>query len=152
MNKKHFSHATALPYNTGRTLVTLLRDESPAASERILQILQEKKSADMRKMMDQVVRYLQLTFSVPASTASGERSFSALRRVETVLCNRMTQRRVTHLLLLHVHKKAAELHLDAVMKKFVSRTAERNSDLRPPLTSPAQHPLVMPSMKIVNLR
>ncbi|KAH7941212.1 hypothetical protein HPB49_011124 [Dermacentor silvarum] len=51
-----------------------------------------------------------------------------------------------------VHKKrAAELHLDALMKEFVSRTA--SSDLRPPLTtSPAQHPLVMLAMKLVKLR
>ncbi|KAH7965923.1 hypothetical protein HPB49_012138 [Dermacentor silvarum] len=79
----------------------------------------------MRKMMDQVVRYLQLVFSVLASAASGERSFSALRRVNTFLRNRMTQMRLTHLLLLHVHKKrAVELHWDAVMREFVSRTAE----------------------------
>ncbi|CAN7983570.1 unnamed protein product [Ixodes hexagonus] len=108
-------------------LPTLLRDEGPAASERILQILQGK-SADLQEMMDQVVRYLQLVFSVPASAASGERSFSALRRVKTFLRNRMTQRRLTHLLLLHVHKKrAAELQLDAVMREFVCRTAERTS-------------------------
>ncbi|KAH9361709.1 hypothetical protein HPB48_005138 [Haemaphysalis longicornis] len=73
-------------------------------------------------MMNQVVRYLQLVFSVPASAASGERSFSALRRVKTFLRNRMTQRRLTHLLLLHVHKKRA-----AVMREFVCRTAERTS-------------------------
>lgn len=36
-------------------LPTLLRYEGPAASERIVHILQGK-SADMRKMMDQVVR------------------------------------------------------------------------------------------------
>ncbi|KAH7979585.1 hypothetical protein HPB49_009986 [Dermacentor silvarum] len=58
-------------------LPTLLRDGGPPASERILQILLGK-SADMRKMMDQVVQYLQLVFSAPASTVSGERSFSAL--------------------------------------------------------------------------
>ncbi|KAH7966797.1 hypothetical protein HPB49_019603 [Dermacentor silvarum] len=50
---------------------TLLRDKRPAASERISRILQ-RKSADMRKMMDEVVRYLQLVFSVPVSAASGE--------------------------------------------------------------------------------
>ncbi|KAH9383388.1 hypothetical protein HPB48_024618 [Haemaphysalis longicornis] len=78
--------------------------------------------------MDQVVRYLQLVFSVPASAASGERSFSALRRVKTFLRDRMTLMRLTHLLLLHVHKKrAAELQLDAVMREFVCRTAERTS-------------------------
>ncbi|XP_077499735.1 uncharacterized protein LOC144110590 [Amblyomma americanum] len=108
-------------------LPTLLRNQGPAASERILQILQGK-SADMREMMDQVVRYLQLVFSVPASAASGERSFSALRRVKTFLRSRMTQRRLTHLLLLHVHKRrAADLQLDVIMKEFVSRTAERTA-------------------------
>ncbi|KAH7978899.1 hypothetical protein HPB49_007249 [Dermacentor silvarum] len=83
----------------------------------------------MRKMMDQVVRYLQLVFSVPASAALEERSFSALMRVKAFLRNRMTQGRLTHVLLLNVHKKrAAELHLDAVMKEFVSRTAERTAN------------------------
>ncbi|KAG0432304.1 hypothetical protein HPB47_020971 [Ixodes persulcatus] len=39
----------------------------PAApAERILQILQGK-SADLQEMMDEVVRYLQLVFSVPAT-------------------------------------------------------------------------------------
>ncbi|KAH6943498.1 hypothetical protein HPB50_022150 [Hyalomma asiaticum] len=34
----------------------------------------------------------------------------------------MAQRRLAHFLILHVRKKgAAELHLDAVMKEFVSR-------------------------------
>ncbi|KAH7967097.1 hypothetical protein HPB49_022640 [Dermacentor silvarum] len=79
-------------------------------------------------MMDQVIRHLSLVFCVPASAASEERSFIALRRVKTLLRNRMTQRRMTHLLLLHVHKKkVAELDSDAVMKKFVSRTAERSA-------------------------
>ncbi|KAH7938177.1 hypothetical protein HPB49_021299 [Dermacentor silvarum] len=108
-------------------LPTLLRDEGPAASEHILQILQGK-SSDMRNMMDEVVPYLQLVFSVPASAASGEQSFSVVRRVKTFLRNLMTQRRLTRLLLIHVHKKiAAELHLDSVMKVFVSTTAERTA-------------------------
>ncbi|KAH7958944.1 hypothetical protein HPB49_006794 [Dermacentor silvarum] len=106
-------------------LPKLLRDEGPAGSERNLDILQGK-SADIRKMMDKVVRYLQLVFSALASAASGQRSFSAVRRVRTFLRNGMTQKRQTHFLLLHVRKKrAAELHLDAVMREFVSRTAER---------------------------
>ncbi|KAH7971371.1 hypothetical protein HPB49_022855 [Dermacentor silvarum] len=103
-------------------LPTLLRDEGPAGSERILRILQGKSSG-MRNMMDEVVRYLQFVFPVPTSAASGEPSFSALRRVKTFLRNRLTQRRLTHLLL-HVHqKRAAELHLNSVVKEFVSRTA-----------------------------
>ncbi|KAH7949323.1 hypothetical protein HPB49_007716 [Dermacentor silvarum] len=82
-------------------------------------------SADMRKMMYEVVRCLQLVSTVPASAASGERSFSALRRIKTFLRNRMTQMRQRQLLLFHVPKKrGVELHLDAVMKEFVSRTAE----------------------------
>ncbi|KAH7932868.1 hypothetical protein HPB49_003960 [Dermacentor silvarum] len=97
----------------------------------------------MGKMMDEVVRCLLLVFSVTASAASGERSFCARRRVKTFLRNLMTQRRLTHLLLLHVHKKrAAEVHLDAVMKEFVSRTAELTATfglLRQPLLPNASH-------------
>ncbi|KAH9368570.1 hypothetical protein HPB48_022158 [Haemaphysalis longicornis] len=108
-------------------LPTLLRGDGPAASERISQILQGK-SVDMRKMMNQVVRYPQLMFPVPASEPSGERSFGALRRVKIFLRNRMTQRRLTHLLP-HVHKKrATELALRCRYETDrLYRTAERTA-------------------------
>ncbi|KAH7949747.1 hypothetical protein HPB49_014964 [Dermacentor silvarum] len=97
--------------------LTLLRDEGLAVSERILQILQGK-SADMHKMMDQFVRYLQLVFSVIASAASGERSLSALRRVKTFLRQlNDAEEADTPCPPPRAQKRAAELHLDAFSER-----------------------------------
>ncbi|KAH7935599.1 hypothetical protein HPB52_010338 [Rhipicephalus sanguineus] len=63
------------------------------------------ESQTVRNLLDQVVKLVQLLLTVPASAASGERSFSALRRVKTYLRSRMTQARLTHLLLLHTHRE-----------------------------------------------
>ncbi|KAH9362451.1 hypothetical protein HPB48_020139 [Haemaphysalis longicornis] len=112
-------------------LPTLLRDESPAASERILQILQGK-SPGMRKLSDRPGRPAPETRVFCACVSCFRRAiFQCSKATKTFLRNLMTQRRRTHLLLLHVHKKrASELHWDAVMKEFVSRTAERTPIFR----------------------
>lgn len=79
-----------------------------------------------RELMNEVFKLVQLISIVPASAASAERSFSALRRVKTYLRTNMTQKRLTHLLLLHIHEsKTAKINLDSIVKDFVSRTAER---------------------------
>ncbi|KAL1467640.1 hypothetical protein MTO96_042026 [Rhipicephalus appendiculatus] len=84
------------------------------------------ESSVVRDLMDQVVRLLILILTVPASAASSERSFSGLRRLKTYLRCTMSQSRLTHLLLLHVHReRTAALDLDQLMKEFVSRKAER---------------------------
>ncbi|CAN7951308.1 unnamed protein product, partial [Ixodes pacificus] len=94
--------------------------------EDVVQALNEN-SQTVRDLLDQVVALVELLLTVPASAATGERSFSALKRAQTCLRNRMTQKRLGQLLLLHVHKeKTRQLDLNAVMEEFVSRTAERS--------------------------
>ncbi|EEC11763.1 conserved hypothetical protein [Ixodes scapularis] len=94
--------------------------------EDVVQALNEN-SQTVRNLLDQVAALVELLLTVPASAATGERSFSALKRVQTCLRNRMTQKRLGQLLLLHVHKEETrQLDLNAVMGEFVSRTAERN--------------------------
>ena len=64
--------------------------------------------------------------TVPASSATSERSFSALRRLKTYLRATMSQKRLTHILLLHVHgERSAALNLHDVFSEFVSRNEER---------------------------
>ncbi|XP_077507912.1 uncharacterized protein LOC144119056 [Amblyomma americanum] len=112
-------------------LSTLLNGADSTTTLGILEILQ-RESQNIRELMDQVVRYAQLLFSIPASVASGERSFSALRRIITYLRNRMTQKRLSHLLISHIHKeRMALLCLDDVIREFVSRTAERAATFGP---------------------
>lgn len=79
-----------------------------------------------RKLLDQMERLVLLLLTVPATSATAERSFSALRRLKTCLRSRMTQKRLTHLLLLHIHEERAKsICIETVLKEFVSVTTER---------------------------
>ena len=63
---------------------------------------------------------------MPATNASSERSFSALRRLKSYLRNSMTQERLNHVMLLNVHKeKTDELILEDVARDFVNDNEHR---------------------------
>ena len=55
-------------------------------------------------LLDQVTKVMQLILIMPATNASAERSFSALRRVKIYSRSTMLQERLNYLMLLHVHK------------------------------------------------
>ncbi len=55
-------------------------------------------------IIDQVSKLMQIILVMPATNASSERSFSALRRVKSYLRSTMLQERLNYLMLLHVHK------------------------------------------------
>lgn len=52
----------------------------------------------------EVFTVMKLLLLMPASNATSERSFSALRRIKTYLRSTMTQQRLNNLMVLHVHK------------------------------------------------
>ena len=60
---------------------------------------------------------------MPATNASCERSFSALRRLKTYLRSTMRQDRLNHLMLLH--ERTDDLNLKAVANEFVSASENR---------------------------
>lgn len=78
------------------------------------------------QLIHQVLRLLQLILVMPATNATSERSFSALRRVKTYLRSTMSQVRLNNLLLLHVHKNCTD-SLDAriVGNDFVEGSEHR---------------------------
>ena len=58
---------------------------------------------------------------MPATNASSERSFSALRRSKTYLRNTISQARLNHIMSLHVHKELTDkIDLVKVANEFVS--------------------------------
>ena len=60
-----------------------------------------------------------LILIVPATNATSERSFSALRRVKTYLRSTMSQERLNHLMMLNVHKEQLDsLDLKKVANEF----------------------------------
>ena len=90
--------------------LTLLRDYS---ADRQLISVQEladfvtELNPQTRIMFKQVTRTgaIELCLSLPVSAASSEQSFSALKRLKTWLRSTMTQKRLTHTSLMHVHQE-----------------------------------------------
>ena len=76
--------------------------------------------------MDEVMTIIKLIMVMPATNASSERSFSAMRRVKSYLRSTMKQERLNHLMLLHVHKELTDtLNLADVANDFVSSCDNR---------------------------
>lgn len=65
---------------------------------------------------------------MPATNSTSERSFSALRRVKDYLRNTMSQERLNHLMILHVHKDTTDtLDLKSIANEFVGESEHRAS-------------------------
>jgi len=58
---------------------------------------------------------------MPATNAVSERSASAMRRIKTYLRTSMTQTRLNHIMVLHIHKHLTNsISHTAVLNEFVS--------------------------------
>jgi len=78
-------------------------------------------STAQKGLLGQVGLLLKLILVMPATNATSERSFSALRRVKTYLRSTMTQNRLNNLLLLHVHKDYTDsLDLKSIINRFIA--------------------------------
>ncbi|XP_034252952.1 uncharacterized protein LOC117652274 [Thrips palmi] len=90
-----------------------------------------------REMINQVELLVILLLVVPATSATCERSFSALRRIKNYLRATMTQKRLTHLMMCHVHKiRTFTVSVTDVLNEFISRTNERLRVFGPPTPNP----------------
>ena len=108
--------------------LTLLRDYTADRQFISVQELADfvtELNPQTRIMFKQVTRTIELCLSLPVSAASSERSFSALKRLKTWLRSTMTQKRLTHTSLMHVHQEILDsLDVARLMSTFVSKTAE----------------------------
>lgn len=85
-------------------------------------------TAAQRRLMPQVVVLAKLLLVMPATNAVSERSFSALKRVKTYLRATTKQKRLNHLMILHVHKnKTDEIDLIKVANEFVEWKENRKN-------------------------
>ena len=83
-------------------------------------------SDGQRSLLGEIPKLVQLILGMPATNATSERSFSALRRIKSYLRSTMKQERLNHLLLLHVHKnKTHGLDLNRIGEKFVAGSEHR---------------------------
>ena len=85
-------------------------------------------SHDQQLLMSQVVALLQLILVIPATNATSERSFSALRRLKSYLRTTMLQERLNYLMSLHVHKDRTDaLNMQTPFNEFIGDSEHRCS-------------------------
>src|SRR6218665_1463127 len=76
---------------------------SPKVSREDFRRVFKDMTPEVCSMFPQVERLLGLCLVSPASSCFAERSFRALRRLKTWLMSTMTQRRLSHVMICHVH-------------------------------------------------
>ena len=83
-------------------------------------------SAAQLELMLEVTKLVKLLLVMPATNAGSERSFSALHRLKTYLRSTMSQQRLNHLMLLHIHKGLTDsLSLIDVANDFIAGNDHR---------------------------
>jgi len=85
-----------------------------------------KTTAGAQTLLDTVWRLTKLLLVVPATSATAERSFSALRRLKTYIRSTIGQPRLNHMLVLHCHQERTDgIELKAVAQEFIAASAKR---------------------------
>lgn len=89
---------------------------------------EDDKCVALKNMIPEYVKLLRLLLTIPVSTCTAERSFSALRRLKTYTRATMNQDRLNHVALLNIHSDLArELNLEPLINEFISKTTVRRS-------------------------
>ena len=78
------------------------------------------------KLFPLVEMLVHLLLTIPFSSAEAERSFFGLRRLKTYMSNSITQMRLNHLAVLHVHREITDnVDIVVIAKAFVSKCDSR---------------------------
>ena len=77
---------------------------------------------EQKEYFSEVIKILKLILLIPATNATSERSFSALRRLKTWLRTTMSQQRVNWCMILHEHKdRTDKLSITDIADEFIGR-------------------------------
>ena len=81
---------------------------------------------ELKVLIPEVCKIFELILVLPASAASGERSFSQMKRIKTRLRSRMTAKLLNHFMITgHYKKDLDNLDLDKIADEFISRKEKR---------------------------
>ena len=79
-----------------------------------------------KSLLSEVCKVVKLILIMPASNATSERSFSALRRVKSYLRSTMCQQRLNNLMVLHVYKDITDtIDLQKIATEFIGDSEHR---------------------------
>ena len=111
-----------------QTQLEMLKVNLPAGVSGVRDIIKYIRNLTQvqRDLLSDVCTVIKLILVMPATNAVSERSFSALRRVKTYLRATMTQERLNHVMVLHVHKNLTDkLNLNDIGNDLVGQSEHR---------------------------
>lgn len=80
---------------------------------------------NISKEMSEVLKLLKIFYTIPVTTSSAERTFSALRRLKTYLRSTMSQLRLNYMMLLYIHKEKMRLMMPLLPRIFIMENERR---------------------------
>lgn len=79
-----------------------------------------------KSLLSEVHTLLRLYLTMPITSATSEQSFSTLKRVLTFLRSSMSEQRLNHCMLLHIHKELTDsCNLTEIAKEFIAVNSDR---------------------------
>ena len=66
------------------------------------------QQSSIKALLSEVHKLILIYFIIPVTTATAERSFSDLKHIKTYIRNSMTQQRLNHCFILHVHRQKTD--------------------------------------------
>ena len=101
-------------------------NEKPSSTAEVVQFLRENASA--RKLLTQISELCRIILTVPATTCTAERSFSALRRIKTYLRSTLIAQRLNNVAVLHTHNDyLSQINRDELLNEWVSKNKIRTA-------------------------
>ena len=112
--------------------ILLTNFPSSAAKARLSDLMEYFGSLTkaQRELLSEVCTMFKLVLVMPSTNAASERSFSTLRRIKAYLRSTMTQKRLKHLMILHIYSQLTdEIDLIKIANEFVSQNEYRKAHL-----------------------
>ena len=82
----------------------------------------------VRRVLSEVDKLIKLYLTIPVTTATAERTFSAFKRVKTYLKSSITQERLKNCLIMHLFKERVDkLFVEDIAADFASRNQRRRN-------------------------
>lgn len=81
-----------------------------------------------KEMFSEVLRLIKIFYTIPVTTSTAERAFSALRRLKTYLRTTMNQPRLNHAMTICVRKERTDkINLDEIANSFITVNERRRN-------------------------
>ena len=75
---------------------------------------------NLRDLLSEFVKFIRILLTIPVTSCTSERSFSALRRLKTFLRSTMTQKRLNDVAFLHIYKDCTGIDANKIVNVFIN--------------------------------